>query len=132
MPMGISSGGGGGGGGGVSKGEATLNPMYSTTSAGLAQRQEQIIRQQDQQLGVLSEGIDRLKDKAGAIGQEVKYQGKLLDDLEENVETGIIGLQNEDAHAARVREKSQTFYMYCCVALETLVLCILLFVAFIK
>jgi hypothetical protein len=117
------SGGGGGGGGG------TTNPMQS--SAGLAMRQEQVIKLQDDMLLDIADGVDRLRDKALVINQEVNLQGKLITDLEDNVEIGITGLQQEAEHAKKVREKSQTFYMYVCLLLEFCLLMLLIFIAFV-
>ena len=111
----------------------TVNPMLNNTSDnGLVQRQEMIMKQQDQMLGEISVGVDRLKHKAGAINQEVNLQGRLLDDLEENVEAGITGLHEEAEHAAKVREKSRIYSMYVCVVLEFITLLILIFITFMK
>ena len=106
------------------------NPMLASTS-GLALRQEQIIRQQDDMLLDIAEGVDRLRDKALVINNEVKTQGKLMDDLEANVEQGIEGLQQEAEHAKQVREKSATFKLYVCLLLEFCLLLLLIFIAFV-
>jgi len=112
-----------------SGGGGTTNPMQS--SAGLAMRQEQVIKLQDDMLLDIADGVDRLRDKALVIHQEVNLQGKLITDLEDNVEIGITGLQQEAEHAKQVREKSQTFYMYVCLLLEFCLLMLLIFIAFV-
>lgn len=112
---------------------STINPMLNNTSdSGLVQRQEMIMKQQDQMLGEISVGVDRLKHKAGAINQEVNLQGRLLEDLEEHVEAGITGLHEEAEHAAKVREKSRIYSLYICLVLEFIVLLILIFITFMK
>ena len=79
----------------------------------------------------IAEGVDRLRDKALVINNEVKTQGKLMDDLEANVEQGIEGLQQEAEHAKQVREKSATFKLYVCLLLEFCLLLLLIFIAFV-
>ena len=45
------------------------------------QRQEQIIKLQDDMLDDISKGVDGLKQKAVLIGEEAKIHLRLLDDL---------------------------------------------------
>jgi hypothetical protein len=64
-----------------------LNVIHSPTSPGftsergLMQRQEQIIKLQDDMLDDISKGVDGLKQKAVLIGEEAKIHLRLLDDL---------------------------------------------------
>jgi len=111
--------------------DETRSSSNSTNSAGLALRQDQVIKQQDLMLEEISEGVSRLKDKAQVINNEVNLQGKLLEDLEDNVEIGIVGLQDEAEHAKVVREKSRVFYMYVCILVEFIILMLLIFIAFV-
>lgn len=112
---------------------ATMNPLLGATStSGLQLRQEQVVKEQDEMLLDIADGMDRLRDKAKIIQGEVNMQGKLLDDLEENVEVGIDELHQEAEHAKTVREKSRAFYMYVCCIIEFLLLVVLVFIAFVK
>jgi DNA repair exonuclease SbcCD ATPase subunit len=73
----------------ASRKSETSNPM---TEAGMGQRAQAVIKQQDQMLDGLALGVERLHDKAHNIGQETRLQNKLLDDLEGNVDVAHAGL----------------------------------------
>lgn len=57
---------------------STLNPLQinSVSDRGLAQRQEQVIQQQDAIIADIEKGVDRLHNRALEIGQETKIQVK--------------------------------------------------------
>ena len=61
-------------GGGLSI--STLNPLQinSVSDRGLAQRQEQMIQQQDAIIADIERGVDRLHNRALEIGQETRIQ----------------------------------------------------------
>lgn len=50
------------------------------------QQQKQVIRQQDQSLAVLDQGLTRLQSRAREINTEIKEQDHLLDDLKKDVD----------------------------------------------
>ena len=51
-----------------------------------AEQHASLIRRQDEDLEDLSEAVKKLGVVAGTIGEELDSQGKLLDDLEEDVD----------------------------------------------
>lgn len=62
------------------------SPKQSFVSdRGLMQRQEQIIKLQDDMLEDIGKGVEGLKTKAQMIGEEAKIQVRLLDELDNNV-----------------------------------------------
>ena len=53
---------------------------------GEQQTQEMMVRQQDEQLDVLSQGVGRLGDMASTIGNEVEEQSKMLSEMDEDLD----------------------------------------------
>jgi t-SNARE complex subunit (syntaxin) len=60
------------------------------------------------------------------IGDEVKSQTRLLDDVDSNVDVATAALQKEAKHAEQIRDKAQMCWMYICVAVEVIILFLLL------
>ena len=118
-----------------SVGKPTQNPIQNNrnnqfSDKGLLQRQEEVIKIQDQIVNEISTGVDKLHDQAQDIGQEVKISVNLMDDLEDTVDYAADDLRNEAKHAEKVRLKSQVCHLYLCLLLEIVVMAILLFIVF--
>mmetsp|Transcript_8055 Transcript_8055/g.13402 ORF Transcript_8055/g.13402 Transcript_8055/m.13402 type:complete len:229 (-) Transcript_8055:1043-1729(-) len=109
---------------------ATIGSAGSAGGSQQAQRQADIMKQQDEMILELGSGVDRLHDKARVIGDETKTHTRLLDDLDTNVEIATAALQAEAAHAAEIKEKGQVCYMYICIAVEVAILLLLIILAF--
>jgi hypothetical protein len=106
-----------------------INSQYNpvaTSDRALVQRQQEVIKLQDDMLLDVEKGVDRLHNQALQIGDEVKAHVRLLDDLDSNVDIATAALQAEARHAERIKDKAQVCWMYICVAVETIVLFLLI------
>lgn len=107
------------------------SPKQSFVSdRGLMQRQEQIIKLQDDMLEDIGKGVEGLKTKAQMIGEEAKIQVRLLDELDNNVENATNALYTETKHTEQVTRNKRMCYMYMCIAVEVVMLVILAIIAF--
>lgn len=109
---------------------ATYSPLNTTSSHGLIQRQQEVIKIQDEMLLDIGKGVERLHQQALTIGDEAKLSSRLLDDLDGNVEMATAALHAEAKHAERIKEKARVCWMYVCIAAEIVVIVILLVLAF--
>ncbi len=64
------------------------------------------------------------------IGEELKVQNAVLDNLDVHVDTATGGLKEETKHAEEVRVKGQVCYMYICIIVEVIVILIMAFIFF--
>jgi len=102
------------------------------SNAGLSVQREEALKEQDSILEDISSGVDRLFRRALVIGDEAAAHTRLLDAMDDNVDTTQRALKEEAKHAAEVREKSRSFYLYLCIAFEVLVILLLTVIYFIK
>lgn len=116
----------------MSTSKSTYNPIASGDHKGKAvmQRQEQIMKLQDDMISDIEVGVDRLHGQALAMGDETKSHVRLLDDLDTNVEVATAALQAEAKHAADIKDKARVCWMYICIAVEVVILVLLMVVAF--
>lgn len=110
--------------------ELGMNPLQNQTSAGLAQRQQEVIKLQDDMLEDLSKGVDRLHGQAVQIGEEASNQTKLLDKLDNQVEGATTELREQAAHAEKINRSTRMCSYYMCVAAEVVVIVVLLIFMF--
>eukprot|EP00596_Hydrurales_sp_CCMP1899_P003033 CAMPEP_0119052906 /NCGR_PEP_ID=MMETSP1177-20130426/74052_1 /TAXON_ID=2985 /ORGANISM="Ochromonas sp, Strain CCMP1899" /LENGTH=81 /DNA_ID=CAMNT_0007032637 /DNA_START=505 /DNA_END=747 /DNA_ORIENTATION=+ len=75
------------------------------TDNGLKLRQVEVVSLQDSMILDLGTGIDKLYRQAVSIGDESKLQVRLLDNLDDDVESTTNILQTESRHAERVKDK---------------------------
>mmetsp|Transcript_1775 Transcript_1775/g.2972 ORF Transcript_1775/g.2972 Transcript_1775/m.2972 type:complete len:135 (+) Transcript_1775:30-434(+) len=80
--------------------------------------QSQIVKKQDDHLDILAESIQRTKHIALAIDDEVTEQDKLLDSLNDHVDSTGAKLRNTTRRVKRVERKSSTKLLW-------LIICIL-------
>mmetsp|Transcript_12743 Transcript_12743/g.19193 ORF Transcript_12743/g.19193 Transcript_12743/m.19193 type:complete len:205 (+) Transcript_12743:55-669(+) len=109
--------------------EMSSNPLQ-TSDKGLVQRQQDVMRMQDDMLQDIGKGVDRLYGQATTIGEETKTHIKLLDNLEGHVDDATDALTSEAKHAEEVRRKAQGCYMYICIAIEFVIILLLLVIGF--
>jgi len=64
------------------------------------------------------------------IGEEIKVQNVILDNLDTHVDVATEGLKEETKHAEEVRAKGQVCYMYICIIVEVIIILIMVFVFF--
>lgn len=86
-----------GGKGTASKLENAITDENETYLGNAGDQHASLIRRQDEDLEDLSEAVKKLGVVAGSIGEELDSQGKLLDDLEEDVD----GVSNRLSAAQR-------------------------------
>lgn len=116
----------------TSNSQYTSNPMIHMTDAGLIERQKMEMKNQDMMILNIEKGVDRLHHKAVTIGEEAKVHNRVMDDLDEHVDIATQGLREEAKHAEEIREKGKVCYMYMCVLVEVVVLCIIIAVLLLK
>ena len=112
-------------------GMSTMNPLQLNDS-GLLQRQKDVIQMQDEMVGDLGRGVDRLHRQAVTIGDEAKQQTTLLNQIDQRVDDATTGLKEEASHAKIIAQKAASCYLYICVAIEVIVIVILLILMFVK
>ena len=106
---------------------SSYNPV-ATSEKQLIQRQQDIMRIQDEMILDIGNGVSRLNQQAKAIGEEAKMHTRLLDDLDGTVELATAGLQAESKHAATIKEKSRMCWMYICLIVEIIVILLLVII----
>mmetsp|Transcript_5707 Transcript_5707/g.7023 ORF Transcript_5707/g.7023 Transcript_5707/m.7023 type:complete len:211 (-) Transcript_5707:967-1599(-) len=119
---------GGGGSGGYS-GEGDLLGMGRGGGGGGQQRLStatQALRHQDQMIDELASGVSRLKDQTLMINDEANMQNRMLDDMEEDVETARLGLETETARALKLKEDQSVWRLYMIIAGLSILLFILI------
>ena len=110
---------------------SSLNPVQ-ISNAGLSVQREEALKEQDSILEDISSGVDRLFRRALVIGDEAAAHTRLLDAMDDNVDLTQRALKEEAKHAAAIREKSRSFYLYLCIAFEVLIILLLTVIYFVK
>lgn len=64
------------------------------------------------------------------IGEEIKIQNVVLDQLDVHVDIASEGLKEETKHAETVRIQGQVCYMYICIGIEIVIILIMAFIFF--
>lgn len=89
-----------------SKAGLSEQTFVPTSDKGLAQRQAEMMRLQDNMLLDISDGVDRLHQQALTIGDEAKIHVRLLDDLDSNVGSATSALQVHSRRFLCIRSRS--------------------------
>ena len=116
---------GGGAAAAAAGGPSVVYNPAEVSNKGLSVQREQVLKEQDDILSQIGAGVDRLFMQAVAIGEETSVHSRLLDSLDDNVEVTQRALKEEAKHAEVIREKSRTFYLYLCIAVEVAILVVL-------
>ena len=74
------------------------------------------MRQQDDMIDELAVGVGRLKNQTVAIGDEARMHVNLLNDMETNLDTAVIGLDEETRRATRLRQDQSLWRLQLIVA----------------
>jgi hypothetical protein len=106
--------------------------MLHMSDKAMQLQQQETMRQQDMMILQIEEGVGRMHTKALAIGDETKLQNKLLESMDEHIDSTAESLKAEAKHAQQVRDTGKVTYMYICIAVEVLVLVVLVAIMFIK
>lgn len=110
--------------------EVAMNPLSQTSEKGLVQRQQDVIKMQDDMLKDIEKGVGRLHEQALTIGEEAKLHIKILNKLDDQVDKTTDDLKREARHAERIRVQSRVCAMYMCIVGEIVIIVILLIVWF--
>lgn len=94
------------------------------------QRQQQIIRQQDQELDQLGESVTRIGHVGLQIHEELAQQGTMLDELDEDIEGTATRLQAAQKRMNHVLKKAGMRGQLCIILGLTALLAILVVMAF--
>eukprot|EP01107_Rhizomastix_libera_P015641 TRINITY_DN5997_c0_g1_i2.p1 TRINITY_DN5997_c0_g1~~TRINITY_DN5997_c0_g1_i2.p1 ORF type:complete len:121 (-),score=38.86 TRINITY_DN5997_c0_g1_i2:204-566(-) len=73
----------------------------------LLAQQEDIIAEQDKHIEVINDSVVRQKDIAIRIGEEADDQNRLLDDIDDRVDTNIAGVKKVTKKVQRVEIKAK-------------------------
>eukprot|EP00035_Acanthoeca_spectabilis_P020098 m.431140 g.431140 ORF g.431140 m.431140 type:complete len:241 (+) comp17262_c0_seq1:50-772(+) len=84
---------------------------------GMLERQQQIMRDQDQGLDILQASIARQKNMGLAIGNELDDQNDMLDELGDAMDNTDARLTRETQHVIKVTENAKSGGMCCCIVL---------------
>lgn len=111
---------------------STTNPMVTDDHRGkaLMQRQEEVIKMQDEMISDIESGVDRLHGQAVVMGEELQGQVKIIDSLDHKVDVTTTALQEETRHAQEIKDKGKVCGLYICIAIEVVVLILLLILAY--
>ncbi|GAB9469205.1 hypothetical protein Gpo141_00006490 [Globisporangium polare] len=74
--------------------------------------QNQIMKDQDQQLDLIGRGVTNLKNYSLTVKDETELHVRLLNDIDDDVSRATDGLESEGARAAKVARQSSNFKLY--------------------
>ena len=90
--------------------------------------QNQILRDQDQQLEGISQGVSNLHHYSLAVKDESELHVKLLQDMDSDVQSATLGLENEATRAERVARQNNHARLYLTILILFIILLFLLIV----
>ena len=88
--------------------------------------QNQIMRDQDQQLEGISQGVSNLHQYSLAVKDESELHVKLLHDIDTDVHSATMGLENEASRAERVARQNSHGRLYLTILILFIILLFLL------
>lgn len=106
--------------------KAAVSPETSDAPARLLSMQNQIIKDQDQQLDLISHGVSNLRNYSLTVKDETDLHVRLLDEIDADVSRVTDGLESEGARAARVAKQSNNTKLYLIILVLIVVLIFLL------
>jgi hypothetical protein len=88
--------------------------------------QTQIMKDQDQQLDLISKGVSNLKNYSLTVKDETELHVRLLHEIDSDVSRATDGLDREGARAADVAKRSNNFHLYMIILVLFVILVFLL------
>lgn len=116
--------------GGASASTAASSSMSSSNPSASAPQvlstTAMAMKQQDDMIGELADGVGRLKDQTLLINDEARLHNRLLDDMSGDVEAAREGMESETARMERLREERSVWRLYMIIAGLSVLLVLLL------
>lgn len=100
--------------------------MPRDQAGNLLTMQNQIMKDQDQQLDFISKGVSNLKNYSTTMKSETELHVRLLDDIDNDVTRATDGLETEGARAAQVARQSSNLKLYMIILVLFVILIFLL------
>ncbi|KAK8813331.1 hypothetical protein WA158_002923 [Blastocystis sp. Blastoise] len=100
------------------------------TNTELKQMQEQVMKQQDVVLSDISDGVERLNQMSLSINNEIDLHVRLLDNLDNDIESANNRVQQESVRTKVVTKKSKMCVYYMLIGLGIIVLSVLIWITF--
>uniref|UniRef100_K3WQ79 t-SNARE coiled-coil homology domain-containing protein n=1 Tax=Globisporangium ultimum (strain ATCC 200006 / CBS 805.95 / DAOM BR144) TaxID=431595 RepID=K3WQ79_GLOUD len=92
----------------------------------LLSMQNQIMKDQDQQLDLIGRGVSNLKNYSLTVKDETELHVRLLNDIDDDVSRATNGLESEGERAAKVARQSNNFKLYVIIIILFAILIFLL------
>ncbi|KAF1332155.1 hypothetical protein FI667_g3783, partial [Globisporangium splendens] len=92
----------------------------------LLSMQNQIMKDQDQQLDLIGRGVSNLKNYSLTVKDETELHVRLLNDIDDDVSRVTDGLESEGERAAKVARQSNNFKLYVIIIILFAILIFLL------
>ncbi|KUF85588.1 hypothetical protein AM587_10010539 [Phytophthora nicotianae] len=106
--------------------KATVSPGAADAPARLLSMQNQIMKDQDQQLDLIGQGVSNLRNYSLTVKDETELHVRLLNEIDDDVTRVTDGLESEGARAARVAKQSNNTKLYLIILVLVVILIFLL------
>ncbi|KAL4169537.1 hypothetical protein KRP22_010456 [Phytophthora ramorum] len=105
---------------------AAVSPGAADAPARLLSMQNQIMKDQDQQLDLIGQGVSNLHNYSLTVKDETDLHVRLLNEMDDDVSRVTDGLESESARAARVAKQSNNTKLYITILVLVVILIFLL------
>ncbi|CAH0517800.1 unnamed protein product [Peronospora belbahrii] len=105
---------------------AAVSPEAPDAPARLLGIQNQIMKDQDQQLDLIGQGVSNLRNYSLSVKDETDLHVRLLNEIDDDVNRVTDGLESEGARAARVAKQSNNTKLYIIILVLIVILIFLL------
>ncbi|RLN57965.1 hypothetical protein BBJ28_00005506 [Nothophytophthora sp. Chile5] len=92
----------------------------------LLSMQNQIMKDQDQQLDLIGQGVSNLRSYSMTVKDETDLHVRLLNEIDDDVSRATDGLESESARASRVAKQSNNTKLYLTILILVVILIFLL------
>ncbi|KAG7393672.1 hypothetical protein PHYPSEUDO_004435 [Phytophthora pseudosyringae] len=106
--------------------KAAVSPGAAEAPGRLLSMQNQIMKDQDQQLDLIGQGVSNLRNYSLTVKDETELHVRLLNEIDDDVSRVTDGLESEGARAARVAKQSNNTKLYLVILVLVVILIFLL------
>ncbi|KAG3036149.1 hypothetical protein JG687_00000037 [Phytophthora cactorum] len=106
--------------------KAAVSPGAADAPVRLLSMQNQIMKDQDQQLDLIGQGVSNLRNYSLTVKDETELHVRLLNEIDDDVTRVTDGLESEGARAARVAKQSNNTKLYLIILVLVVILVFLL------